>query len=246
MERIKFILCSSTESFNSNYASGNILKTDLVFIEETKQIWTNGVFYATKNFSSDVISKLNSIADIIITNGDGSKVLTNNGTYVDRSRLGNTTIGSETKHVYFKEGLAQASSSTIGSLYKPIYLYKGDIAPCSDTLDININGNVVRNIGCNKVSTLTLLPVDKSLIVASLSDATNITLSSDMNVGESITIIATSSKDFTQPLPSTGNWVSMDGDTLDIKANKKFEINIYCYDEEDERLLYSISCKNMK
>lgn len=244
-DKIKFIICSSLESFNKSYTQGKIAKSNLIFIEDTKQIWTNDVFYATKDFDEGVVQKLISISDIIITNGDGNMVLTDKGTYVNKNQLGNITVGSNINPVYFKEGLAQASSSTVGTPYKPIFLNQGNITSCEDTLNVNINGYVVRNNGNNKVSTLTALPVNKSLIVASLEDATNITLSSDMNVGETITIIAESSKDFIQPLPNTGNWVSMDGDTLDIKANKKFEINIYCYDDLDGKM-YSISCKIMK
>lgn len=96
-----------------------------------------------------------------------------------------------------------------------------------------------RGRGSNSVTTLSNLPVNKSLIIANLSAATNISLSAGMNVGESVTIIATPSSNFTQPIPTSGAFVSMDGDSLDIKSGVKFEMNILCIASGS----YSISCK---
>lgn len=79
----KFISCQSTEVFNNYLASGEIVDQHVVFIMDTKQIWTHGVFYGGSQLSSDQLSNLNKI----ITNGDGNSVLTNNGTYKDISSL---------------------------------------------------------------------------------------------------------------------------------------------------------------
>ena len=106
----------------------------------------------------------------------------------------------------------------------------------------NSAGYVSRDRGQNTVSTLTSLPITKSTIIANLSKATNISLASNMNVGESITVICTPSASFTQPIPTSGSFISMDGSSLSVTSGKKFEINIYCYNTN----VYSISCKVAK
>lgn len=99
-----------------------------------------------------------------------------------------------------------------------------------------------RDYGSNTVSTLSSLPVNKSLVKANLSSATNISLASNMNEGESMTIICSPTANFTQPLPNSGSWTSMDGSSLSVTSGKKFEINIYCIASGT----YSISCKVAK
>lgn len=101
---------------------------------------------------------------------------------------------------------------------------------------------VVRDRGQNTVTTLASLPITKSTVIANLSAATNISLAANMNVGESITVICTPSKSFTQPIPTSGSFISMDGSSLSVTSGKKFEINIYCYNTN----VYSISCKVAK
>ena len=101
---------------------------------------------------------------------------------------------------------------------------------------------VTRDRGSNTVSTLASLPVTKSLVKANLSSATNLSLAANMNEGESITIICNPTASFTQPLPNSGSWKSMDGSSLSVTSGKTFEINIYCYATNT----YSISCKVQK
>lgn len=278
----KFINCETKDVFKSRLSSGDIVNQHIVFIQDTKEIWTDGVYYATQEISSADLEKLSQIVDILVTNGDGSKVLADNGTYVaipkltqdqanklselskililngdgtkvlanngkyvDYGKVGTSTVGSNTKFIYLNAGTPTASSSTVGSATLPIYLNGGNITQCNNTLGVSITGNantatyVTRDRGSNTVSTLASLPVTKSTIVANLSGATNISLAGDMNVGESMTIICNPSASFTQPLPDSGNFMSMDGSSLNISSGKVFEINIYCYATNK----YSISCK---
>ena len=102
--------------------------------------------------------------------------------------------------------------------------------------------HVPRDRGSNSVTTLANLPVTKSLVKATLSAATNISLASNMTEGESMTIVCTPTASFTQPLPNSGSWTSMDGSSLSVTSGKKFEINIYCIASGT----YSISCKVAK
>ena len=101
---------------------------------------------------------------------------------------------------------------------------------------------IPRDRGSNAVSTLTNLPVTKSTVIANLSVATSISVASGMNVGESITVICNPTASFTQPIPTTGSYKSMDGSSLSVTSGKQFEINIYCYASNT----YSISCKVAK
>ena len=101
---------------------------------------------------------------------------------------------------------------------------------------------VPRDRGSNTVTTLASLPVTKSLVKATLSAATNISLAGNMTEGESMTVICTPTASFTQPLPNSGSWTSMDGSSLSVTSGKKFEINIYCIASGT----YSISCKVAK
>lgn len=278
----KFINCETKDVFRSRLSSGDIVNQHIVFIQDTKEIWTDGVYYATQEISSTDLEKLSQIADILVINGDGSKVLADNGTYVaipkltqdqanklselskilvlngdgtkvlanngkyvEYGKVGTSTVGSNTKFIYLNAGTPTASTSTVGSATLPIYLNGGTITQCNNTLGVSITGNantatyVTRDRGSNTVTTLASLPVTKSTVIANLSSATNISLAEDMNVGDSMTIICNPSASFTQPLPDSGNFMSMDGSSLNISSGKVFEINIYCYATNK----YSISCK---
>lgn len=116
---------------------------------------------------------------------------------------------------------------------------------------VNISGNagyatyagyIDRERNANTVYTLTSLPTSKALVIANLSYATTISVSSGMSVGDSITVICNPSYDFTQPIPNSGSYKSMDGDSLKVTSGKPFEINIICYAVGS----YSISCKVSK
>lgn len=114
-----------------------------------------------------------------------------------------------------------------------------------DELVCNISGYsayVGRDRGSNTVTTLASLPITKSTVIANLSAATSISVASGMNVGESITVICNPTASFTQPIPTTGSYKSMDGSSLSVTSGKQFEINICCYATGK----YSISCKVKK
>lgn len=97
------------------------------------------------------------------------------------------------------------------------------------------------DVGSNSVNTLTGLPVDKRLVVASLAAASDITLSGTLSVGREILVSITPTSDFTQPLPVSGGWLSLDGDSLEVKSGKPAEISILCVG--DNR--YVVSSKSL-
>lgn len=86
-----------------------------------------------------------------------------------------------------------------------------------------------RLIGVNTVTTLANLPISKRSITATLSAATTLSVQSGMQIGEELMIRCVPSAAFTQAIPNSGNYVSMSGTSISTKANKPFEINIWCY-----------------
>lgn len=88
-------------------------------------------------------------------------------------------------------------------------------------------------------TTLSSLNVGYSTIYATLSGATTISLSGTLATGRSMTVICNPTASFTQPIPTSGSFISMDGDALKVTSGKFFEINIYAYASGK----YSISCK---
>ena len=66
----KLIHFKNKTDFDREVANGNILNTSIIFIQDTKEIWTHGTLYCYNKFN-------NLLTDL----GDGSKYLTDNGTY---------------------------------------------------------------------------------------------------------------------------------------------------------------------
>lgn len=86
-----------------------------------------------------------------------------------------------------------------------------------------------RLIGVNTVTTLANLPISKRSITATLSAATTLSVASGMQIGEELMIRCVPSAAFTQAIPNSGNYISMNGTSISTTANKPFEINIWCY-----------------
>ena len=86
-----------------------------------------------------------------------------------------------------------------------------------------------RLIGVNTVTTLANLPISKRSITATLSAATTLSVQSGMQIGEELMIRCVPSAAFTQAIPNSGDYVSMNGTSISTTANKPFEINIWCY-----------------
>ena len=84
--------------------------------------------------------------------GDGSKMVWGNfvqllhtGNYTSLiTKLGTTTIGSNTKFFYLNAGTPTASTATVGSSSLPVYMNAGTITQCSTTLGVSITGTAPR------------------------------------------------------------------------------------------------------
>ena len=73
----KFFNCETLDAFNLNLESGDITDQCIVFIEDTKQIWTHGQFYSCPYTKEEIDDLVNSV-DTDITKEDIEKVLTGN------------------------------------------------------------------------------------------------------------------------------------------------------------------------
>ena len=74
------------------------------------------------------------------------------------------------------------------------------------------------------------LPISKRLVYATVTSATNISLSSSMEIGDELHIVVynSSASAVTQVLPNTGAFVSMSNSYIPIPASGYVEINIIC------------------
>lgn len=85
--------------------------------------------------------------------------------------------------------------------------------------------------GINTVTTLVSLPITKRSIVATVTAATNLSLASNLELGQELYIrIYNDGSRITQPIPNRGNFVSMNGTSVSIPSRKFIEMSIWCYE----------------
>lgn len=86
--------------------------------------------------------------------------------------------------------------------------------------------------GINTVTTLANLPITKRSIVATVTAATSLSLASNLELGQElyIRIYNNSSSAITQPIPNSGNFVSMNGTSVSIPSKSFIEMSIWCYE----------------
>lgn len=86
--------------------------------------------------------------------------------------------------------------------------------------------------GISTVTTLASLPITKRSIVATVTAATSLSLASNLELGQElyIRIYNNSSSAITQPIPNSGNFVSMNGTSVSIPSKSFIEMSIWCYE----------------
>lgn len=86
-------------------------------------------------------------------------------------------------------------------------------------------------LGVNTVTSLANLPVTRRSIVATVTAATSLSLYNALAAGRElyIRIYNNSSSAITQPIPNTGNFVSMNGTSVTIPAGSFIEMSIWAY-----------------
>lgn len=94
----------------------------------------------------------------------------------------------------------------------------------------DLSAVVNRNKGVSNVTTLAAVPVSKRLVYATVTAATTLSLSTDLEVGDELHVVVynNSASAITQSLPNTGSFTSLSGASLSIPASGRVEINILC------------------
>ena len=151
-------------------------------------------------------------------------------------------IGSQSVAYATSAGSAATATSVTGT----VPTNKGgtgltSIGTAGQVLQVNIGGTGLewgtvsvseesRDKGVNNVTTLASLPISKRLVYATVTSATNISLSSSMEIGDELHIVVynSSASAVTQVLPNTGAFVSMSNSYIPIPASGYVEINIIC------------------
>ncbi len=75
-----FIYAKEKSLFEEKLNNGEVLDEAIVFIEDTREIWNHGTYF---DGSISIKEKLNKLESTIITNGDGTSYLTDDGSYKD-------------------------------------------------------------------------------------------------------------------------------------------------------------------
>lgn len=84
----KTIVSETLSAFNKKLLGGDIVDDHIVFIQDVRQIWTHGTFYAVNELNTDDLNKINKL---IIT-GNGDKFLSDNGSYLSISSISDNIV----------------------------------------------------------------------------------------------------------------------------------------------------------
>lgn len=98
--------------------------------------------------------------------------------------------------------------------------------------------------GSNSVTTLVNIPTSKRLVKATLSSASNLSINESaraLNVGEEIYLDCNPTASFTQPIPTTGSFRSMSGNSITTTSGVPFEMSILKI--ATSGVMYSITVK---
>ena len=126
----KFFNCETIAGFNSALESGTIEDPCIVFIEETKQIWTHGQFYSCP-YTKEEIDNLFNSSGSTITKADVERVLTGNITSHTHSYLPLTGTAANASKVANSLTLKINSGTTEGTNQ---YIYIMVVQPSHWTL----------------------------------------------------------------------------------------------------------------
>lgn len=94
----------------------------------------------------------------------------------------------------------------------------------------DLSAVVNRDKGVSNVSTLVSIPTTKRLVYATVTAATTLSLSTDLEVGDELHIVVynNSASAITQSLPNSASFTSLSGASINIPAAGRVEINILC------------------
>lgn len=229
--------CSIEYNDNNLVTNKNISNYTLTKTNTTEYTPTSDYNPATKKYVDDYNLMPKSDSQIVHTPSAGSfdkkyTVDDNDGKFSKVTILGNDDLPYDSFII-----LNDLSAYNIGDIvYTNIYKEDNDtikytVFATRDSFSISFELIECFYEGINSVTTLVNLPVTKRSIVATVTAATSLSLASNLELGQElyIRIYNNSSSAITQPIPNSGNFVSMNGTSVSIPSKSFIEMSIWCY-----------------
>lgn len=229
--------CSIEYNDNNLVTNKNISNYTLTKTNTTEYTPTSDYNPATKKYVDDYNLMPKSDSQIVHTPSAGSfdkkyTVDDNDGKFSKVTILGNDDLPYDSFII-----LNDLSAYNIGDIvYTNIYKEDNDtikytVFATRDSFSISFELIECFYEGINSVTTLVKLPATKRSIVATVTAATSLSLASNLELGQElyIRIYNNSSRAITQPIPNSGNFVSMNGTSVSIPSKSFIEMSIWCY-----------------
>lgn len=230
--------CSIEYNDNNLVTNKNISSYTLTKTNTTEYTPTSDYNPATKKYVDDYNLMPKSNSQIVHTPSAGSfdkkyTVDDNDGKFSKVTILGNDDLPYDSFII-----LNDLSAYNIGDIvYTNIYKEDNDtikytVFATRDSFSISFELIECFYEGINSVTTLVNLPATKRSIVATVTAATSLSLASNLELGQElyIRIYNNSSRAITQPIPNSGNFVSMNGTSVSIPSKSFIEMSIWCYE----------------
>lgn len=230
--------CSIEYNDNNLVTNKNISNYTLTKTNTTEYTPTSDYNPATKKYVDDYNLMPKSNSQIVHTPSAGSfdkkyTVDDNDGKFSKVTILGNDDLPYDSFII-----LNDLSAYNIGDIvYTNIYKEDNDtikytVFATGDSFSISFELIECFYEGINSVTTLVNLPATKRSIVATVTAATSLSLASNLELGQElyIRIYNNSSSAITQPIPNSGNFVSMNGTSVSIPSKSFIEMSIWCYE----------------
>lgn len=230
--------CSIEYNDNNLVTNKNISNYTLTKTNTTEYTPTSDYNPATKKYVDDYNLMPKSDSQIVHTPSAGSfdkkyTVDDNDGKFSKVTILGNDDLPYDSFII-----LNDLSAYNIGGIvYTNIYKEDNDtikytVFATRDSFSISFELIECFYEGINSVTTLVNLPATKRSIVATVTAATSLSLASNLELGQElyIRIYNNSSSAITQPIPNSGNFVSMNGTSVSIPSKSFIEMSIWCYE----------------
>lgn len=230
--------CSIEYNDNNLVTNKNISNYTLTKTNTTEYTPTSDYNPATKKYVDDYNLMPKSNSQIVHTPLAGSfdkkyTVDDNDGKFSKVTILGNDDLPYDSFII-----LNDLSAYNIGDIvYTNIYKEDNDtikytVFATRDSFSISFELIECFYEGINSVTTLVNLPATKRSIVATVTAATSLSLASNLELGQElyIRIYNNSSSAITQPIPNSGNFVSMNGTNVSIPSKSFIEMSIWCYE----------------
>lgn len=146
-----------------------------------------------------------------------------------------TTIQSSVIYNISLNNISNSSRRDVLEFANRFIILNEDKSFTVDDFDYDIYGYYIyflkfMTMSPSVVTTLENLPIDRHNIIANVSAATSLSMSvssSDVGLEWQVRVNNTTGSDITQPLPTSGQFQSMSGDSVTIPANSFIELSIW-------------------